>query len=34
MIEVDISNERIIKEYIDGATIYELVNNNLMKDIC
>ena len=33
MIEVDIANERIIKEYIDGPTIYELVENNLMKDI-
>ena len=25
MIDVDINNERIIKEYIDGPTIYELV---------
>ena len=33
MIEVDISNERIIKEYIDGPTIYELVENNLVEDI-
>ena len=33
MIEVDIANERIIKEYIDGPTISELVENNLMKDI-
>ena len=33
MIEVDIANERIIKEYIDGPTIYELVENDLMKDI-
>ena len=33
MIEVDIANERIIKEYIDGPTIYELVENDSMKDI-
>lgn len=33
MIEVDIANERIIKEYIDGPTIAELVENDLMKDI-
>ena len=24
MLDVDISNERIVKEYIDGPTIYEL----------
>ena len=33
MIEVDIANERIIKEYIDGPTISELVENDTMKDI-
>ena len=33
MIEVDMANERIIKEYIDGPTIAELVENDTMKDI-
>ena len=33
MIAVDIANERIIKEYIDGPTISELVENDTMKDI-
>ena len=33
MIEFDIANERIIKEYIDGPTISELVENDTMKDI-
>ena len=28
MIDFDIINERIIKEYIDGPTIYELVKND------
>ena len=33
MIDIDIVNERILKEYIDGPTIYELVNEDKMKDI-
>ncbi len=32
LIDVDIEKERIIKEYIDGPTIYELVKENKMKD--
>ena len=32
MIDVDVSNERIIKEYIDGPTIFELVKNNQMNE--
>lgn len=31
--DVDYSNERIIKEYIKGETIEELVKNNKMKEI-
>lgn len=31
MIEVDIENERILKEYIEGGTIYELVLQDQMK---
>ncbi len=30
MLEVDIENERIIKEFIDGDTIYELVRKDQM----
>ena len=33
MFDVDITNERIIKEYIDGPTIYELVKNDAMNDV-
>ncbi len=33
MLEVDISNECILKEYIQGDTIFELVKNDEMKDI-
>ena len=33
MLDIDVENERIIKEYIEGPTIYELVKNNAMKDI-
>lgn len=34
MIDIDIQNERIIKEYIDGPTVMELVNQgNLSEDI-
>lgn len=31
MIEVDIENERILKEYIEGDTIYELVLQDQMR---
>ena len=33
LIDVDINNERIIKEYIDGPTIYDLVKEDKMKSI-
>ncbi len=32
MIDVDTNNERILKEYIEGDTIYELVRENRMKN--
>ena len=32
MLDVDIANERILKEYIDGPTIYDLVKNNAMAE--
>ena len=32
MLDVDVENERIIKEYIEGETIYELVQKDMMKD--
>lgn len=32
MIDVDIANERIIKEYIAGPTILELVRDDLMEE--
>ena len=32
MRDVAISNERIVKEYIDGPTIYELVKNDALDD--
>lgn len=32
MFDVDIQNERIVKEFIDGDTIYELVLQDKMKD--
>ena len=32
LIDVDIKNERILKEYIDGATIYEIIKNDEMKE--
>ena len=31
MIEVDIKNERILKEFVDGDTIYELILQDKMK---
>jgi len=33
MLDIDIQNERILKEYIDGPTIYELVKNDAMNDL-
>ncbi len=33
MLDIDISNERILKEFIDGPTIYELVRDDAMKEI-
>lgn len=33
MIDIDIQNEIVLKEYIDGPTIYDLVKNDEMKDI-
>ena len=32
MLDIDIANERIVKEYIDGPVIYELVRDGAMKD--
>lgn len=32
MIDVDIENERILKEYIDGETIFDLIKKDQMKD--
>ena len=32
MLDVDIENERIIKEYIDGPTLYELVKDDAIDD--
>lgn len=31
MLDVDIENERILKEYIDGDTIFDMVKNDRMK---
>ena len=32
MIDVDVENERIIKEYIEGDTIYDMVLNDKMEE--
>ena len=32
MLDIDIPNERILKEFIDGPTIFELVKNDVMQD--
>ena len=32
MLDIDIENERILKEYIDGPTIYDLVKEDAMKE--
>lgn len=34
MLDVDMANERIIKEYISGDTIYELVLKDKLPEIC
>ena len=34
MLDADIENERILKEYIDGPTAYELVKDDAMDDTC
>lgn len=34
MIDSDISNERIVKEYIDGKTVYEMVLNDELPAFC
>ena len=34
MIDVDISRERIVKEYIDGKTVYEMVQNDELPPHC
>lgn len=33
MLDIDMASERIIKEYINGPTIYDLVKEDKMKDI-
>lgn len=33
MLDIDIPGERILKEYIDGPTIYELVHADAMKEV-
>ena len=32
MLDIDMQQERIVKEYIDGPTIYDLVKQDAMKD--
>lgn len=32
MLDIDLANERVLKEYIEGPTIYELVKTDAMKD--
>ena len=32
MLDIDIPNERILKEYIEGPTIYDLVKNDAMDE--
>lgn len=34
MLAIDIENERILKEYIDGPTIYDLVKNDALDPSC
>ena len=33
LLAIDIAKERILKEYVDGPTIYELVAKDAMKDV-
>ena len=32
MIDIDIDNERIVKEYIDGDTIFDMIKNDISVD--
>ena len=32
MLDIDIARERVLKEYIDGPTIYDLVKNDAMEE--
>ena len=32
MLDIDLANERILKEYIDGPTIFDLVKGDAMQD--
>ena len=32
MLDIDIQQERVLKEYIDGPSVYELVRDDAMKD--
>ena len=34
MLDVDIENERIVKEYIAGDTVYELVRKECLSETC
>lgn len=34
MIDVDIHHERIVKEYIDGKTVYEMILNDELPSYC
>ena len=33
LLDIDLAKERVLKEYIDGPTVYELVKNGRMKDV-
>ncbi|MCH5162860.1 MAG: hypothetical protein J1G38_05165 [Clostridiales bacterium] len=34
MLDVDVAAERIVKEYIDGATVFEMVNGDCLPPSC
>ncbi|MDE7464074.1 MAG: hypothetical protein K2M48_03500 [Clostridiales bacterium] len=34
MIDVDVAQERIVKEYIDGKTVYDMVRNDELPQFC
>ena len=34
MIDIDIESERIVKEYIEGSTVFELVRDGLLDESC